>query len=118
MYSSVGLYQYAIYFELVAYPRIVCDHVRLSKFKDIDIEEKRVIGIPVLKLTMDRLVKHLVRYGINKPSQRLFDFSRQMTHKVWKASLERAGVSQRATMKDYKEAFNTYLRMNQPDYKG
>ena len=116
--SSVSLYRYAIFFELSAYPGMISERLRESELRNVDIESKTILKIPILEMTVGRLVKHLVRYGIKKPGDRLFDFSRVRAYYVWKRALKETEISQKAQVKDYKEAFNTYLRQHYPDFEG
>ena len=119
MRSSVSLYRYAIYHELLAYPEMVAKKLRKMKFKDVSLKDCTILDVSVLEPTMKRfLERHIKRYGITKPEELVFNFSRQRAHVVWQKALEVSGISKEAGINDLKEAFNKILRENYPDYEG
>jgi hypothetical protein len=116
--SSVKDYHYSVYFELLAYPRMIAERLRKAKLKDVNVKETTVLSVPVLKPSMNWLLEHIVRHGLDKPDQNLFSFSRQRAHVVWERAKVSSRINNRATIADLKEAFNTYLRIHHKDYKG
>jgi len=92
--------------------------LRNARVKDVNVNNLSVCGIPVLDVTMKRLVKYLIKNGINMPSNRIFNFSRQIAQVYFKKAIGAARISPRVTIRDYKEAFKSFLIVHYPDYQG
>jgi len=102
----------------VAYPGIVAERLRQAQLNDINLKESTLLLVPILKPSMNWLLEHLIRHGLNKPEDKIFSFSRQRAHSIWQRAKGPSRISSRATIADLKEAFTTYLRKHHKDYKG
>lgn len=106
---------YALYFELLAYPRMSGKSLRKMTKAHVDTEAGTILKIPVLPATMQRVIEYIKRTDV-EGRKRLFKFTRQRAHNVWSEVRDRTGMSQKANMTDLKIAFKEYLIRHYPDY--